>query len=132
MTDPAHSGPTTDAAPPRPSESARQRLRAELRRARLDRDDVVVSALRTALAAIDNAEVVPQRRQEAVEGKVADVPRRQLDAADVAAALDAEATEADAARAELERVAPGTPAIADLHRTVAVLSRHRDLARAAD
>lgn len=132
MTDPTHTGPTTDAPSCRPPERARERLRADLRRGRLDRDDVALSALQTALAAIDNAEVVPYRRQEAVEGKVPDVPRRDLDAAGVAAALDAEIAEADAARAEREHVAPDTPAVADLHRTVALLTRHRDLARASD
>jgi len=72
---------------------------------------------------------VPPSRQEAVEGAVPDVPRRVLDATEVAAAIDAEVTEAIAARAELARAAPGTDAVADLGTIVEVLTRHRDLAR---
>lgn len=71
----------------------RETLRAELKTAMKARDRVAMTALRSALAAIDNAEAVPidaMPRAGAVEGSAigagaADAPRRELSDADVRA-----------------------------------------------
>ncbi|WP_210650245.1 hypothetical protein [Nocardioides sp. SYSU D00065] len=74
----------------------RARLRAALLQARRDRDAETVSTLRTALAALENAEAVPA---SATAGAIEDAPvgvgaseaqRRVLSDADELAVLDAE------------------------------------------
>lgn len=75
----------------------RTRLRTALLGARRDRDAGTVSALRTAIAALENAEAVPAPQRPA--GALEDAPlgvgasearRRVLDEADELAVLDAE------------------------------------------
>ena len=74
----------------------RTRLRTALLGARRDRDAGTVSALRTAIAALENAEAVPApQRDGALEGAPVGVGssearRRVLDEADELAVLDAE------------------------------------------
>lgn len=88
----------------------RERLAAELKAAMKSRDRVALSALRSALARIANAEAVPIDTLRAAgaieEGAVgvgaADAPRRDLDDAAVRALVEAEADEHDHAAGLLE------------------------------
>ncbi|MEV6275861.1 hypothetical protein [Nocardia sp. NPDC051832] len=87
----------------------RDRLRAALTEAMKARDRVAAAALRSALAAIDNAEAVevPEVRAGAIEDSAtglgsAEVPRRDLSAGDIAAIVRAEIHERRSAAAEYE------------------------------
>lgn len=76
----------------------RDRMRAQLKDAMRARDGIQVAALRSALAALDNAESFPtEARAGAVEQAVglgaAEVPRRVLSEADVEAVLQGEIDE---------------------------------------
>ncbi len=88
----------------------RERLGTALRLAMRGRDRVAVSALRSAIAAIGNAEAVPVEDapgagaiETALTGVgAADAPRRVLSEADVIAIVREEISERDEAAAELD------------------------------
>lgn len=82
----------------------RAELRARLTRARLDRDRAGAAALRAAIAALENAEAVPQ-----VPG-VVEADRRELDDEEERAILAAERADLLAAAEEYDAV--GQPAAA--------------------
>jgi uncharacterized protein YqeY len=92
----------------------RGRLRASLTAAMKRRDAPAVSVLRSALAAIDNAEAVdPSHAPKASAGPIAgavrgigaaEVPRRQLSAHEIAAIVQAEAERREEAAAEYDRL----------------------------
>ena len=82
--------------------TVRERLRAALPVALAQRDTVLVTALRTTLAALDNAEAVPAREPDpgslAIEGTpvgvgIREAPRRALSDADVERLVRAEIDE---------------------------------------
>ncbi|HET8640966.1 MAG TPA: GatB/YqeY domain-containing protein [Pseudonocardiaceae bacterium] len=81
-----------------------ERMKADLTAALRDRDRPAVTALRTALAAIANAEAVPSdnRYQHPVVGQLNEVPRRELAEEQVEAVLRAEAAERQQAIEEYE------------------------------
>jgi len=112
-----------------------QQLRTDLTAAMRARDAVAVAALRSALAAIGNAEAVPvvpdggaTSSSEHVAGArvglgAAEAPRRALSADDVAALVRAEATERGAAAEQM--AALGRPEVAErLRAEAAVLARY--------
>jgi uncharacterized protein len=89
-------------------------LRARLTRARLDRDQAGAAALRSAIAALENAEAVPE-----VPG-VVEADRRELSTDDERAILAGE--RADLLRAAEEYDAVGRPdAAADTRRAATLL-----------
>lgn len=109
--------------------AVRALLRAELRTAMRSRDRVAVSALRSALAAIDNAESsgIAAPAAGAIENTAlgpgaAEVPRRELSDADVAAVLRAEISERDSAAATLD-AAQAADRAAELRAQSALLRR---------
>ena len=84
------------------ADAVRDRLRAALRQAMKERDSHAVSGLRSAIAAIDNAEAVepgaPERTAGAIAGArtglgAAEALRRELSAAEVAALVQSEVDE---------------------------------------
>lgn len=110
----------------------RQRLRSALTAAMRRRDRVAVSALRSGLAAIDNAEAVD--RPADVNGSLAieqiavglganEVGRRLLTEAEMAAIVGAEATDRDAAAGDYDRLGQPDRA-AQLRAEAAVLRSH--------
>lgn len=110
----------------------RDRMREDLRAAMKARDAVRTSALRTALAAIDNAEAVPAETRHArteasehVAGATAglgsaEVARRRLDDAETAAIVAAQADERTQAAETYEGLGRDDEA-ARLRREAAVL-----------
>ena len=76
-------------------DAMRDVMRAELKEAMRARDTNTRDALRTVLAAIENAEAVP------LQLGVTEVPRRQLTGADVAGIVRAEIDRLDDAAAEM-------------------------------
>jgi uncharacterized protein YqeY len=83
----------------------RPRLEADLREAMKARDKPAVAALRTLIAAIDNAGAVePGPAWPPVVGRRADVPRKELTPQDVEAILVREEKELRKALAEYERL----------------------------
>lgn len=93
----------------------RKTMRNGLTAALKERDRTAIGALRSALAAIENAEAVPRQREPgAVEGEhvagatlgngAADVPRRQLSESEVAAIVTAEVRERSTNASEYERL----------------------------
>ena len=99
----------------------RDRLQAGLVVAMKAKDEVAVKALRSALAAIANAEAVTgsvgsaSGSSEHVAGGVrglgaGDVPRRELSELDVADVVDGEITERHESRARVRRPRPGAAA----------------------
>jgi uncharacterized protein len=122
--------PTT--AQPVPAASLRQRLRAALPAAMKARDRVAVAALRSALAAIDNAEVVhrsePDGSRLAIEQTpvgvgAADVERRVLTPSEVEGVVRAEVAERAAAARDYDR-AGHTEHAQRLRSEAGVLSAH--------
>jgi len=120
----------TDVSPP-PS-PLRQRLRAALPEALRAGDRDAVAALRSALAAIDNAESVdappPAPGSLAVErtpvgAGATEVARRELTEAQVERLVRTEVAEREAVAAEYERAGRGERA-ARLRREAAVLAAH--------
>jgi uncharacterized protein YqeY len=114
--------------------SLRARLRQALPEAMRARDKVAVSALRTTLAALDNAEAVPvdeaalrglALEQAPVGVGVTEVARRELSETDVADIVRAEATERITAAAQLTAPAHADRA-ARLREEAAVLLRLLD------
>ena len=109
------------------------RLRAALAPAMRQRDRVAMSALRSALAAIDNAEAVdpahaPRPGQGRIAGAVsgvgaAEVPRRTLSAGEAAQVVRAEIAQREAAAAAYERLGREEQA-ARLRAEAAVLAAH--------
>ncbi len=97
-----------------PTAPVRDRLRAALGMAMKARDRERVSALRSALARIENAEAVPLTedfRAGAVENAAlgagaADAARRDLSEREQRSLVQAEADEADAAAAQVESLDP--------------------------
>ncbi len=82
----------------------RRRLSEELRAALVGHEREAVSTIRCVIAAIDNAGAVPQPvGRGTLPAKVADVARRVLGHSDVAAILQAEVDERNAAAASYER-----------------------------
>jgi uncharacterized protein YqeY len=108
----------------------RTRLRSDLLRARKDRDAETVSTLRTALAALENAEAVPTDAtagaMEAAPAGVGatDAPRRELTDADELAVLDTEIASLLEAGQAYACSAPERAAAA--RRAAAQLSRMRE------
>lgn len=111
----------------------RERLRSALPAAMKRRDAAAVAALRSALAAVDNAEAVddappPPDGHADLAGSVAgvgatEVPRRALTADEIAALVRAEVEEREAAADGYERA--GAPArAARLRAEAAVLAAH--------
>ncbi|MFE0024316.1 GatB/YqeY domain-containing protein [Amycolatopsis sp. NPDC059021] len=101
----------------------RTELRRDLTAAIKDRDRVAVAALRSALAAIENAEAVPvdqHRKAGEVSGEhvaaaavglgAAEVERRHLTEADVREIVAREVSERTASAAEYERLGRGDDA----------------------
>lgn len=82
-----------------------ERLKTDLRRALRARDRAAVTALRTAVAAIDNAGSVglPEDDRAPVVGRAADVPRRELTEEEVVVLLRHEVHELSAGIAAAER-----------------------------
>ena len=104
-------------------EGLRARLDRDLLEARKERDSVAVAAIGSLKTALANAEAVPvvARPYEVVEGG-AEVARRVLSAADVAAIVRAEV---DERRRALSDYAAAGAATADLERELATLERYR-------
>lgn len=112
----------------------RDRLREDLAAAIKGRDQIAIAALRTALAAIDNAEAVDARPDRAATGSShiagasagvgsSDVPRRALSDADIDAIVRQQATERWDAAAAYDRL--GRAQEADvLRREAAILSAY--------
>lgn len=92
----------------------RVELRARLTRARLDRDRAGAAALRAAIAALENAEAVPQ-----VPG-VVETDRRELDDEEERAILAAERADLLAAAEEYDAVGQSAAA-ADARRAADLL-----------
>lgn len=100
----------------------REELRTALTGALRSRDKVAIGALRSAIAAIDNAEAVPADTPlaaspggEHVAGAVlgagtADVPRRELTAADLRAIVTAEITDRQRHAAKYDELGQPAPA----------------------
>lgn len=83
----------------------RLRLSTDLRHALKARNAVAVSALRSLLAALDNASAVPVIGAHAPTiGRAGDVPRRQITEDDCEAILRREADALSAAASEYERL----------------------------
>lgn len=95
----------------------RDRLQDALRTSLKERDRVAARAVRTALAAIANAEAVDPAGQAAAE-----VARRELGADDLASIVGAEITERRRAAATYER-SGRTEHAGELHREADVLDR---------
>jgi uncharacterized protein len=100
-------------AQPRPGPTLRLRLREALRAGMKSRDRIAVGAVRSALAAIDNAEAVqaaaPAGQSLAIEHSpvgvgAADVGRRALTEADVVEIVRAEVTDRETAASEYDTV----------------------------
>jgi len=92
--------PTDDAAT-----VLRRRVAGDLKLALKARDAAEISALRSLLAAIDNAGAVPTTtRNVPVYGRSGDVPRRALSAGEVEGLVAGEIAEREAAIADYERV----------------------------
>jgi len=85
-------------------EPIRERVRADLTAALRKRDRATIVALRTALAAVANAEAVPasDKYQEPVIGQLNEAARRDLTENDVQQILRTEATERQSAIGEYE------------------------------
>jgi uncharacterized protein YqeY len=89
-----------------PADTIRARLRSDLSQALKTRDRRTAEILRTLIAAIDNAEAVPvvrsgPYRELAFGDPAAEVPRRALDIAAIAAVLNAEIAEREATAEKL-------------------------------
>ncbi len=108
------------------ADEMRDALRAHLKRALRDRDRDRAAALRTGIAAIDNAEAVPMVAQDSEDGRVPDVARRALSHDEVVALLAAEVAEARQALDEVDE--RYEDARRRLETTVTVLSEHVDQA----
>ena len=94
----------------------REQMRADLRTAMKARDTATVTALRTLLAALDNAEAVPldEAAQPSI-GQTNDVPRRTLNEGEMRAVLQREAAERRKTIEQYERL--GRSSEADRLRT---------------
>lgn len=110
----------------------RQRLRRDLREAMKRRETTAVRAIRSLLAAIDNAEAAPLEETTVSGAHIAratlgagsgDRPRRELTSADLARVLGAELSERDGARQEYRRAGREGEA-AELDREIEILSRY--------
>ncbi|GAB3763252.1 GatB/YqeY domain-containing protein [Microlunatus parietis] len=95
----------------------RDRLQAALRDALKDRDRVAARAIRTALAAIANAEAV-----DPADHSTAEVPRRELGADDLRSIVGAEVSERRRAALTYEQ-SGRTEHAGELHREADVLDR---------
>jgi uncharacterized protein YqeY len=89
-----------------PADTIRARLRSDLSQALKTRDGRTAEVLRALIAAIDNAEAVPvvragPYRELAFGDPAAEVPRRALGNAEIAAVLKAEIAERQAAAEQL-------------------------------
>ncbi|WP_026820534.1 GatB/YqeY domain-containing protein [Arthrobacter castelli] len=92
----------------------RDTMRRDLKTAMKARDRVAVTAIRSALAAIDNAEAIPVERSVAENGTAevaasavgigaAEADRRDLDAEDMRAIVEAEVNDRTAVAGEYEQ-----------------------------
>src|SRR5215204_7353205 len=90
-----------------------ERMKADLAAALRDRDRPAVSALRTALAAVANAEAVPSDNsyRHPVLGQLNEVPRRELTEEQVEAILRTEAAERQKAIEEYESLGLANAAV---------------------
>jgi uncharacterized protein YqeY len=105
-------------------------MRADLTDAMKARDRAAVVALRTALAAIANAEAVPAQdvptpRELPIVGKAQEVPRRHLTSADVEAIVRHEVADRRDTVAQL-RNRQQDEAVHQLEAEIAVLERYLD------
>lgn len=98
--------------PPDDTSQLHTRLRRALPPALKSRDRAAVAALRSALAAIDNAQAVPAPPAPGVGGSIAgavtglgagEAPRRELSETDIAAIVRAEVADRRVAAADYER-----------------------------
>jgi len=121
-----------DKTVPMYADLVRDRLRAALRQAMKDRDRDAVAGLRSAIAAVDNAESVDAGELTKVAGAIAgartglgaaEAPRRQLSAAAVAALVQSEVDERTAAADSYAAVGQHGPA-ERLRAEAAALARH--------
>jgi hypothetical protein len=108
-----------------PLSRVRQAMQADLRSAMKTRDTVVVSVLRTALAAISNAEAVDESDYPPLPPGQSrgDVPRRQLTDADIESILNREIGEVRDAAGDYRRHNELDKA-GELERRIAVLARY--------
>ena len=123
---------TASQAQPSPETSLRRRLRDALVAAMKERDRVTVTALRSTLAAIDNAEAVDTTAMAAgslaIESSpvgigAAEAERRALSEEDIAQIVHSEVADREAAALEYDRA--GRPERAEALRAEAqVLSSH--------
>jgi uncharacterized protein YqeY len=98
------------------------RMRADLKQAMKDRDGVATVALRTALAAIANAEAVPDDGSLApTHGRLVDHPRRVLTPGDVRAIVR---HQIDDRRDTIGQIAAHGGATDDLSAQIDVLERY--------
>lgn len=105
--------------------AVRARLTAELPKALRARDSATVAALRSMIAALDNAGAVPATHSSLpIAGPARDVPRRVLSAGDIDAVLAREFAEREAAIADYER-GRRSDAADRLRLECAVIARHR-------
>lgn len=102
-----------------------QRMKADLTAALRERDRPAIATLRTALAAVSNAEAVPASTdyREPVLGRSYEVARRELTEEQIAAILCAEADERRAAIDEYESLGVA-PAAGRLRAELDVLNRY--------
>ncbi|WP_157930477.1 GatB/YqeY domain-containing protein [Glycomyces xiaoerkulensis] len=108
--------------------SVRQALKQDLKQAVKDRDRTAASTLKSALAAIDNAEAVAAveadpDRPMGEAGLGGDVARRELGEDGIAAVLRSEVAELRAALAEYERLGKAGKT-AELRAALQVLGRY--------
>ena len=97
-------------------------MRSDLRQAMKDRDRPAVVALRTALAAIANAEAVPDDGSvEETHGRLVDHARRVLTADDVLAVVQ---RQVDDRRSTIAEIAAHDGPTADLSAEIDVLERY--------
>ena len=87
-----------DAVAPEPAERFKTRLRVDLRAALRARDRDAARALRSVIAAVENAEAVPVDGHAPTVGLATETARRELSHSDVAAALQREIDERQEAR----------------------------------
>lgn len=111
--------------------SVRETLKRDLKQAMKERNKASASTIKSALAAIDNAEAVPIEDTDpsaplGTAGLARDVPRRDLTDADIAAILHAEAEELRTALAEYESYGR-TDNAEEMRAALRVLARYVDV-----
>ncbi|MBL1079078.1 GatB/YqeY domain-containing protein [Nocardia sp. 2] len=115
------------------AESYRTRLRADLKQAMKDKNRPAIAALRSLLAAIDNHEAVDASHVQAgaIETSplglgAAELPRRELTAAEIDAIIKSEYHERITAAAEYDTLTGGADRAATLRAEAAALAKYAD------